>query len=71
MNAFWFVATRSSILGASRRARILEIIFAKLWIIVIGQKSLGQVVPIFFGSSATIKAELSLLILLQFPLLKA
>lgn len=48
----------------------LEMSFAKLWIMVIGLKSAGQFAPTFFGSS-TIKALLSLVMFLLFPLVKA
>lgn len=36
MNAFWFGEISSAIFGASRSAKILEISFATLWIIMIG-----------------------------------
>lgn len=52
-NAFWFLFTSSSSFGANRSARILETSFAKLWMMVIGLKSLGHDAPILFGSSTT------------------
>jgi hypothetical protein len=50
----------------SHRERILEMSFAKLWIIVIGVKSDGQLAQTFFGRSA-IRALFSRSMLLLFP----